>query len=162
MLDGHVRLDRVRQARAPLVEPDHPAEPGQAVQEASQEGLLPGQIEVRHESRLEHQVDRTRADHLVRDAHAITRGVQDPWPHAPASDCCEPQSGSLAGSLAPRRSIWKPIDEHIHDRIGHLPASGARRDIKRLADAALTIDRALEHVGQTQTAQARHRYHPTC
>jgi hypothetical protein len=67
--------DRIRQARAPLVEEHQPAERGQSLQEPLQARFLPRPVEVGDEARRHHEVHVARAHDLVGDGQVAAAGV---------------------------------------------------------------------------------------
>ena len=65
----------IRDPNAASVEEDQARKRRQATHEPRPARVLPGDLDVRHDARHEDEVERTVADNLVRDVHAV-RGLR--------------------------------------------------------------------------------------
>ena len=79
----HTRLEvgeigrPIRQPGAALVEPDEPAHAAEALEELRRARILPIELEMRDESRHEHDVDRPASSDFERDVDVTTPRVPD-------------------------------------------------------------------------------------
>jgi len=70
-----IERHRVREPRSSLVEDDQPRERRESLQEARVIGLVPHELDIRDPARHVHEVERSLADHLVRDADVAAARV---------------------------------------------------------------------------------------
>jgi hypothetical protein len=77
LLEGgeHVYRDSVREAGAPFVEQNQPAERGEAVEKMGEIGIFPGLFDMRNKARHVDEIERAVPDDLVGDAVVVAFGI---------------------------------------------------------------------------------------
>jgi hypothetical protein len=93
-----------------LVEPNQPRKGPKSLEQSPRGGMLPVVVEMRHESRNEHKVERRLAGHLVRDVDATAPRIANRRLHAQDSRALRPDSlqpGGGACAQSPGRAFAK-------------------------------------------------------
>lgn len=128
-------MDLIRQASPSLVEQDQPGERGEPPSERRNLRLRPLELGVRDITRHHQQIERPRAQNLIRDTHIAAAGITGFW-HLQPAKVYECSRGSGAGGPAVKVSV-PPASASTRARL-----AGARSDPRRCIPRSVSSESA--------------------